>query len=337
MRRSELRQLVQEAVSEVYLERRQRIDEGLLKSFAEKILGWLFAKLKKISPETYDRIFGAIKEKNKEELDKTFNDPKVKDLEKTITESILSEAEAEKGSAGGKLKKILDWIKENKTSLTVYTILGLITTVVGIVHAGGISEFLIDVGPKIAGSAAAGALGGFGFGFAGDAISQAKALGSSKNVDWKDALIAGVDSSKRGFVAGLLAGPLAGVASTLFSQFGIGGVAGAKLMGVAAGGAAARLPELIKYVEQLPNGTSLLKMLYSRRERAPHLKEKKKDIENWYKWAIKDKGDGLVESDLDHSDVKVALMKLLQNKISEKEYKALKVYLTRQHGIVYGK
>ena len=331
MKKAELRFIIKEVVEEAYLEQRHRIDEALVKGLVEKTLGWLFAKLKKLSPETFKKILSAVKEKNKEELEKTFNDPRVKDQEKLISESIIAESAVEK------VKNILNWIKNNKTSLTVYGILGVITTVVGIIHAGSVSDFLIDVGPKILGSTLAGAVGGFGFGFGGDVVSQIKGTGSVKNVDWKDAMIAGTDASKRGLVAGLLAGPLAGVASTLFSQFGIGGVTGAKIMGVTAGGTAARLPELIKYVEELPSGKKLIKMLHSRKDKIPHLKDKKEDIENWYKWTFDDKEDGLVESDLDHSDVKVALTKLLQNTITSKEYDALKNFLDKQHGVVYGK
>lgn len=330
MKRLELRQLIQESVEEVFLEQRKRLDEEILKSLGEKTLGWLFAKLKKISPETFEKISAAIKEKNKEELEKTFNDPKVKDKEKLISEDILSE------SATEKLQKIISWIKENKTSLTIYTLLGVISTVIGIIHDGGVANFLVDIGPKIIGTTAAGAVGGFGFGFGGDAISQIKGIGSVKDVKWKDALMAGLDSSKKGFVAGLLAGPLAGVASTLFSQFGIG-AAGSKIMGATAGGAAARVPDLIQYIQNLPSGKKLINMLYSRRDEKSYLKDKKQDIENWYNWTLVDKTDGLGPEDLDHPDVKVALDKLLRNSISPEEFNALKNFLDKQHGVVFGK
>lgn len=330
MKKSELKLLIKECVKEVYSEQRQRIDEVMLKNLAEKVLAWLFTKLKKASPETFEKISNAIKEKDKKELEKTFNDPRVKDQEKLINESVLTESPIEK------LRQIINWIKENKTSISIYAILGIISTVIGVIHDGGVANFLVDIGPKIIGTAAAGAVGGFGFGFGGDFISQIKGTGSVKDVKWKDALLAGVDASKKGFVAGLLAGPLSGVASTLFSQFGVG-AAGAKIIGATAGGAASRIPDLIQYIQNLPSGKKLIVMLHSRKDDRPHLKDKKQDIENWYNWALFDRKDGLETEDLDHHDVKVALDKLLRNTITSEEFSALKNFLDKQHGISFGK
>lgn len=332
MTRSELRLLIKESVYETYTEHPELLQEGLIQNAAEKILKWLFEKLKELSPDTHETVLSLIKQKDKEGLKNVFEDPRVSDVSRT-----LNEAEAATAGAIDKLKNIVKWIKENKTSLTVYAVLGLISFVLGILHAGDVSTFLIDIGPKIIGTTLAGSTGGFLFGAGADAFSQLKGTGSAKKIKWKDAIGSGKKTALRGLVAGLLAGPMAGVASTLFSAFGIGGAAGAKIMGATAGGAASRLPELIKYVQDLPDGKQLLSMIYSRRESVSHLKDKKEYIENWYKWALEDDQDGLVDSDLNHPDVRFALAKLLKEGLNEKEFEALKKFIDKQHGVVYEK
>lgn len=330
MTRAELRLLVKESVYEAYAENPDLLQENLIKRTSEKVLKWLFEKLKELSPDMYETVLSSIKNKDAEGLKDIFEDPRVSAVSRTLNEATAT-------SALDKLKNVVKWIKENKTSLSVYSILGLISFVLGLLHAGDVSALLIDIGPKILGTALAGSAGGFLFGAGADAFSQLKGTGSVKKIKWKDTIDAGKKTARRGLVAGLLAGPMAGVASTLFSAFGIGGVAGAKIMGATAGGAASRLPELIKYVQDLPDGKQLLSMIYSRRDSIPHLKDKKEYIENWYKWALEDDQDGLVDSDLNHPDVKFALAKLLKEGLSEKEFESLKKFIDKQHSIVYEK
>ena len=282
-----------------YRSESKTLNEGLMDAAALKVFSWLAATLKKVSPETFEKISQAVKEKNKDALDAIFNDPKVKNQEKEISGELLTEG------AGNVISKIVNWIKTHKVA-TAYTALGLMMTVIGLVHAhGNPSEFMMLYWPKIQRGGIGGSMGGALLKGAGSLYKQLS-KGSLKNVDWKDVGIDTLKGAGQGLAAGVTAGGLGGIGTS---------VAGA------AGAATTAIPSLIKFLEKQPDGKDTFDMIYKHRSdpEYPHLTNNTEKIEQWKKW-VDNPDNALEPEDLNQKSVKSYLLKFLQGNITPEEF-----------------
>jgi rubrerythrin len=292
-----------------YQSEAKSLNEGLMDSAAFKVFSWLAGVLKKISPETFAKIDKAVKEKDKSLLDSIFNDPKVKEKEKQISNELLSEG------LGNVISKIVNWIKTHKVA-TAYTALGLMVTIVGLIHAhGNPSEFIMLYWPRMQIGAVGGALGGGLVSGVGSLYKQLS-KGSLKNVDWKDVGIDTLKGAGQGLAAGVTAAGLSGVGSS---------IAGA------AGTATAAIPSLIKFLEKQPDGKDTFGMIYKHKNdpEYPHLKSKSDKIEQWKKW-VDDPDNALEPEDLNQNKVKQYLLKFLQGNMQDDEFSRLDSFMERQ-------
>jgi hypothetical protein len=265
--------------------------------------------LKEKSPETFNRINQAVKEKDKDTLNSIFNDPRVKEKEREISNDLLEEA------AGSVISKIVNWIKTHKV-LTAYTILGLIMTTIGLVHAhGNPVEFMMLYWPKVQIGGVGGTLGGALVGATGSIYKQSS-KGSLKNMDWKDIGIDTVKAAGQGLAAGITMGGLAGIGSS---------IAGA------AGTATTAIPALIKFLEKQPDGKNTMDMIYKHRNdpRYPHLNKKKEQIEQWKSW-IDDPENALEPESLNQNKTRMYLLKFLQGNMKDDEFDKFHAFMKYQ-------
>ena len=292
-----------------YQSESKALNEGFMDAAALKVFSWLAGTLKKVSPETFDKINNAVKENDRNALNTIFNDPKVKDQEKEISKELLSEG------AGNIISKIVNWIKTHKVA-TAYTALGLMMTIMGLIHAhGNPSEFIMLYWPRMQIGGVSGALGGGLVSGVGSLYKQLS-KGSLKNVDWKDVGIDTLKGSGQGLAAGLTAAGLSGVGSS------IAGVVGT---------ATTAIPSLIKFLEKQPDGKDTFGMIYKHKNdpEYPHLKSKSDKIEQWKKW-LDDPDNALEPDDLNQNKVKQYLLKLLQGNIQDDEFSKLDSFIERQ-------
>jgi hypothetical protein len=295
-----------------YQSEAKSLNEGLMDTAALKVFSWLAGMLKKVSPETFDKINKAVKEKDKDTLNAIFNDPKVKDQEKEISNELLSEG------VGNVITKIVNWIKTHKV-VTAYTALGLMMTIIGLIRAhGNPAEFMMLYWPKIQIGGVGGTLGGALLGATGSIYKQSS-KGSLKNIDWKDVGMDTLKGAGQGLAAGITTAGLTGIGSS---------IAGA------AGTATAAIPSLIKFLEKQPDGKNTFDMIYKHRKdpEYPHLKSKEDKIEQWKKW-VDDPDNALEPEDLNQHKVKQYLLKLLQGKMKDEEFSRLDAFMERQGSV----
>lgn len=304
-----LHQLRLNELRTIYQSQSNALNEGLMDTSALKVFSWLAGTLKKVSPEIFDKINNAVKEKDKDTLNTIFNDPKVKDQEKEISKELLSEG------VGNIISKIVSWIKTHKVT-TAYTVLGLMITIIGIIHAhGDPAEFMMLYWPRMQIGSVSGALGGGLVSGTGSLYKQLS-KGSLKNVDWKEVGMDTLKGTGQGLAAGLTAGGLGGIGTS---------IAGA------AGAATTAIPSLIKFLEKQPDGKDTFAMIYKHKNdpKYPYLKTKVDKIEQWKKW-LDDPDNALEPDDLNQNKVKQYLLKLLQGNIQDDEFSKLDSFIERQ-------
>lgn len=317
MKKSELKILILEAYTEYEEDRRRTLNEGMLETAAQKIAVWLLRKLKKVSPETFEKINQAIQNKDKDAINAIFNDPKIKNIERTLTAGILREAKKDAGA----LQRILKFIKEQPV-ISTDIVLALIGTIIGLyfAHFDGL-KFLDMIWPTMLKTISVGSVAGAGIKGSANLFKQYKTMGSPKYADWKGAAKDAAAGAGVGAMAGIAAGTLGGVGSGI--AHGVGAVAG---------GITAKASDIVKALGKTRTGEDIFEAIYNYRNNSefPHLQRRLKEIENWKKW-IYDEGDALTPGNLEEKKYKEDLDLFLHG--DENAGKRLAVRFKRLHGV----
>ena len=315
MKKSELRKLIREAIEEAD---RCRLDEGMGKEVAKKLIVWLFKKIATESPETFNKIDAAVKSKDENSLNAIFHDPNVEKEKKAIAETIIMESSGKNGF----LSKIWKWIKSNP-KISSDIALAIIGTLISLYFAdGNLATFVNMVWPVILKSVAIGGVAGGIVKGGSNVFNQYKSHGTMGKVDWadagKDAIAGAGGGMASGFAGGMLGGAGAHVANTA---------------GAIAGGVTAKISDIIKALGESPKGETVFATIYKLRdnEKFPHLNNISSEIEKWHKWLFNDKKDALSLGDLEEEPVKTNLLKLLRGSINSSELDQIKKNFKAQH------